>query len=199
VNETLKEGITNAVNSLEGWTTPERALEMAELILEHKPKIVVELGVFGGRSLIPMAMALRHSNHGGKIFGVDPWKIEAALEAENEKNREWWKGIDLEQIRRGAVNAIWAHLLDPWAVILQTSSQYAADVWAVIDILNIDGNHSEIASCRDVELYLPKVPIGGFIWMDDCDWPSTQRALRMLDKSCECLKDAKTYRLYRKR
>jgi cephalosporin hydroxylase len=198
MNEKLKEGIVNAVNSLEGWTSAERGLEMAELILENRPKTVVELGVFGGRSLIPQAMAIRHSNHGGKIYGVDPWKVESALEAENEANRDWWKSIDLEKVRRGAINAIWSHMLDPWVVIIQSQSQYAAELWNHIDILNIDGNHSEVASCRDVELYLPKVPAGGFIWMDDCDWPSTATALKILDRECERIKDGGKYRLYQK-
>lgn len=195
----LSQAIHTYLPQLEGWLTPERGVEMAEVILDIKPQVVVELGVFGGRSMLAQAMALRESNHGGVIYGVDPWKVEAALEGENEANRTWWsKDIDLELIHRGAMNAIWQHNLDEWAVVIRASSQHAYRLFPQIDVWFQDANHSEVASTRDVRLYLPRVKAGGIVTIDDTDWPTTKRAVELIEESCELVKDGGSYRVYQK-
>lgn len=197
---TLNEQIKNELPKLQGWTSWERGVEMAELIIKKKPLMCVELGVFGGRSLIAQALALKE-NGIGQIFGIDPWKVEAAVEGENSANADWWtKNVDLHEIHKGAMEALWRLELDKWAVVIQAKSQDAAGLFLNgIDWLLIDGNHSEVASCRDVDTYLPKVTSEGIIIFDDADWPSTQKALKMLDRECDLLRDAKTYRIYQKR
>lgn len=195
----LERAIHEYLPTMEGWLTPERGVEMAEAIWQTRPKVVVELGVFGGRSLIAQAMALRESS-GGIIYGVDPWKVEAALEGENEANRTWWsKDIDIEAIHRGAMNAIWQHNLDPWAIIIRAASQHVHQLFPKIDMLFIDANHSEVASTRDVDLYLPSVVELGIITIDDTDWPTTAHAVELLDRQCELVKDGGNYRTYQKR
>ncbi|OLE10688.1 MAG: hypothetical protein AUG89_11535 [Acidobacteria bacterium 13_1_20CM_4_56_7] len=190
--------IGSEMSKLDGWTTPERGIEMAKLILETKPTVVVELGVFGGRSFIAQAFALQ-SLGTGVIYGIDPWKTEAALEGENDANRQWWsESVDLEKIHREAMAVIWRNKLDQHAVIIRASSQHVVQLFNEIDVINIDANHSEIASCRDVELWLPKVKQGGLIWFDDADWVSTQKAVNMLHKSCDVVTDNEHWKLFRK-
>jgi cephalosporin hydroxylase len=184
---------------LEGWTTPARGMEMAELVLRTRPNTIVQIGVFGGRSLIAQAMALRH-NGKGKIYGIDPWKVDAALEGENPDNKSWWSKVDLEAIHRGAMRAIWEYGLDDWVVILRARSEHSVKLFAGgIDILEIDGNHSEVASCRDVNLYAPMLNQGAYVHFDDADWPSTQKALELLENWCTLEKDSGHTRLYRRR
>ena len=183
---------------LEGWTEPQRGAEMAEFVISQRPNIIVEIGTFGARSTIAMGAALRH-NQCGKIYTIDPWRKENALEAENDANRAWWDKLDLHKIHAGAMEAIWRHGLDEWIVVIRASSQNCWDLFRRIDILSIDGNHSEFASTRDVQLYLPAVVTGGLIFFDDADWPSTQTAMRLLDTSCEKLKDSGNWRVYRKK
>lgn len=194
----------------EGWLTPERGIEMAELILETRPNTVVEIGVFGARSLVAQALALKENRY-GKIYGIDPWKLEPAIEGENDANREWWtKNVNLNNIHNGAMGLIWQHQLDEYAVVIRAPSQYCAVIFSgdsrvvfkrEIEILNIDGCHSEVASCRDVEIYLPLVASGGWIWMDDCDWPTTKRAQSLIERECstERVSPDGHYKLYRKR
>lgn len=197
---TIKEQILKEIPTLQGWVSAERGIEMAELIIKHRPLICVELGVFGGRSLIAQALALKQ-NGIGQIYGIDPWKTEAALEGESKPNQEWWsKNVDLHEIHRGTMEAIWRLGLDEWAVVIRAKSQDAADLFVTgIDYLFIDGNHSEIASVRDVNTYLPKVTSEGIIIFDDADWPSTQKALQLLNAECDLIKDSVTYRIYQKR
>lgn len=181
------------------WAPVERLLETAESIIQSKPQVVVEIGVFAGRSMIPQALALKE-NGLGRIYGIDPWRLESAIEGENEANRDWWsKNVDLHQMHRLTVEAIWKYGLDERAIIIRAASQDAVTLFAddSIDLLTIDGCHSEVASCRDVRLYLPLVKFGGTIIFDDSDWQSTAKALSMLD-ACELMKDGGNYRVYRK-
>lgn len=197
----IEKAIDHYLPVLEGWLDTARGHAMAELIIETKPDVVVEIGVFGGRSLIAQGFALRENNK-GKIYGIDPWKVDTAVEGFNdEKNNEWWrKSITLEDIHRGTMRALWDHRLDEWTVIIRSASQHVYQLFNHnIDIIYIDGNHSEMSSCRDVENYVPRVKQGGFVWMDDADWPTTQKALGLLDTMCDLVRDNGSHRLYKKR
>lgn len=196
---------------MHGWCTEEKAVAMAQLIIGNNAKLVVELGVFGGRSLIPQALALRET--GGHIYGVDPWKKEACLEGINDKaNDEWWNKLDLEAIHRSCMGFIWANDLDPWCTVIRAKGEHIAGLFPIrekvgiedqatnpIDILHIDGNHSEVASTRDVELWLPRVRHGGYIWLDDTDWSTTAKAVELLNAACDVIQDVGTCRLFRKK
>jgi predicted O-methyltransferase YrrM len=175
--------IRDAMVPLQGWTTPERGFEMADAIFETRPKIVVEIGVFGGRSLVAQALAMRASGHGGLVVGIDPWRKEAALEGENEDNRKWWTAVDIEKVHRDAVNAIWSRNLQSHCVIIRSASQHVASLFPRVDMLFIDGNHA--MAMRDVEMWGPKVPPGGYIFADDADWNSTQFAYNRLKEMAD--------------
>lgn len=181
----IKKAIEEYIPPLGDWLDLHRACQMAELIYETDPKVVVEIGTFKGQSLLTMAFALRELNHGGTIYGIDPWKNEYALEGDRDwADKTWWKDIDLHAIHQGCMEQIWAHHLDEWVVVIRAPSQHVSQLFArlPIDVLYIDGNHSELASVRDVCLYVPHVAPGrGWIIMDDTDWQTTQKAVSLID------------------
>lgn len=186
----VQDAIHHYVPTLHGWLLPERGCEMADAIFETRPKLCVELGVFGGRSLISQAFALREINDGGVVVGIDPWRVEDALDGEkDEANRNWWRNnIDIEAIHRSAMKAIWDHHIEPWCSVIRAASQHAAPIFGDIGLLFIDGNHSETASMRDVETWVPKVRSGGYIFCDDNDWPSTQPAYARLKEMADVVR-----------
>lgn len=194
----LNQKIATACMPLDGWTTLERLETMAKLITDEKPELVVELGVFGGRSFIAQALALQSIGE-GVIYGVDPWRKEAAIEGEIAANATWWSSIDLEAIHRQTMNAIWGNSLEQHAVVVRSESQHCYHLFDNIDIINIDANHSELASCRDVRLYLPRVRKGGHVWMDDCDWETTHKAQQLIAEQCDVVLDEGHWKLYRKK
>lgn len=194
----LIEAIGNYIPKQEGWTTPERCCEMAELVCDTKPEMCVEIGVFAGRTLIAQAFGLR-DNHKGCIYGIDPWKMDSAIEGQNNPNNDtWWKKLDLELFHQQTMKCIWDHRLDEYAVVIRARSQDCCHLFQNIDILNIDGCHSEVASCRDVRLYLPRVKSGGYIHFDDTSWETTSAAQAILEKECKIIKQGDNYKLYRK-
>lgn len=199
LSQTAADQIASLIPRLEGWATVEKAVAMADLIVSSKPKVIVEIGVFGGRSLIPQALALRELGS-GHIYGIDPWRLAPVLEGNlNEADAKWWsRNVDLHEIHKGFMEALWREALDPWVTILRCTAEQALPLLPEIDILHIDGNHSELASCRDVEQFLPKVPAGGLIWFDDIDWETTRQAVLLLSTACERVQDVGTCALFRK-
>lgn len=191
---------------LDGWCWFEKAIAMAELIEVDQPAIVVEHGIFGGRSMLPMALQLR-DNGRGVIFGTDPWTKPASLEGQHAKvDSDWWGRIDHSRIMLKFMGRLEELGLIDWAVPMRGSSQAISVAFAEesIDILHIDGNHSQEVSLRDEALWFDKVRPDGYIWLDDIDWPTNAACVRSLDERCNIMKDVKTEglghcRLYQKR
>jgi hypothetical protein len=184
MNANLVSKIETVISQAHGWCTLEKAMAMAGLILGVKPAVVVELGVFGGKSLIPQALALQ-SLGSGVIYGIDPWENAACVEGENDKaNDEWWQGVPLQQVFESCQELMRRFELSNCHLLRQRSERVATTFGDEIAVLHVDGNHSELASCRDVELWLPKVRPGGFVWADDANWPTTQKALGMIAEKC---------------
>lgn len=186
MTSSLENSIRKVIEPLEGWCWPEKALAMADLILENRPVTVVEIGVFGGRSLIPQALALKEVGS-GIVYGIDPWRREDALEGFlSDADRAWWSSVDLDLIHGGCMRAIWEAKVEEHCIIIRSHSRHCPRLFAGgIQILHIDSTHSEEASTRDVNLYLPQVPAGGFVWMDDLNWPTVAKAVALLEASCD--------------
>lgn len=212
MTEELRRKIEELVPKMEGWATVDKAMAMAELILEVKPKTIVELGVFGGRSMLPQALALREVSETNKcmdgvIYGVDPMQIAPAIEGEiGEAHAQWWlKDCPLHIIHEGAMQALWKENLEPWFILIRSTAEHAAHLFKSIDILHFDQNHSEMSSMRDIQIYFPLVRDGGYIWFDDVDWDSTKKAQAWLaEQGCDTIKDivfdgAPRCRLYQKK
>ena len=201
--EHIKAAIYEYLPSQDGWTTPERGCEMASRILETNAQVCIDIGVYAARSTIAMGFAARQLGH-SMVYGIDPWKVEAAIESDSvEENAKWWKqNSDLETMHKRTMQNIWAHRLDRWVTIIRAPSQYVHQLFPVVDFLNIDGNHTEVASCRDVELYVPKLRSGCYLTFDDTGWATTQSALRMVEQTCDLVEtfvddhknESRTYR-----
>lgn len=208
----LRADIETADKGLAGWCDPEKARQMAGLILSVDPRVVVEIGVYGGKSLVPQALALRHlRNHGkgpGVIYGIDPWTVAAADEfwagetqQDRKDHREWWLersqlSVEMANVHRHVARwELWDH------VRLIAAGSEAVATWfddRPIDVLHIDGNHHAEAATRDVRNYLPRVRPGGYVWMDDVGWETVRPAVAMMDRLCRIVLDCGNWRLYRK-
>lgn len=187
------------IETLEGWCSFEKASAMANIILNTKPAVSVELGVFGGRSLIAQGIALKNAGS-GVVWGIDPWTKDANVEGElNTANKGWWGSLDIAAIRNGAINAVTQFDLWNWVRVIVARSEHCHELFGPIDVLHIDGNHSETCSTRDANLWLPKVVKGGFVWFDDMDWPETQKARQIVESVCDPVITVGNCQLYRKR
>jgi predicted O-methyltransferase YrrM len=206
VERELHNKIEILVPKFEGWCSVEKAKWLVSWILRKKPKLVVEIGVFAGRSLIPIGLALKSVQafiDDGKAiaYGIDPYTKEAALEGQQpDENEKWWKTIDLAKIKALALKAIDETNLGDVVTLLDISAEEAAGLIddGTVDLLHVDGNHSEISSCRDVNIWFCKVTPGGIIVLDDTDWPTVQAARKILNERCKKVCHATTWEVFQK-
>ncbi len=200
MKQELKNTIISCVESCHGWCKEEKALVMAGLILATKPKVVVELGIFGGRSFIPQALALKEVGS-GVIVGIDPWSYEGCVEGKNDKeNDEWWLQQDLESIYKDFLNKLKKYeVTNHTSIVRDTATKVVNQIKEEISIAHFDANHSEFCSCRDLEEWMPKIKSGGFVILDDIDWATMQKAVRLIDKWCERIGGVSNSYIYIKR
>lgn len=202
---TLQEWIETEMPHMEGWCTKEKAEKIAELVKEHKPDVCVEIGVFAGRSLFAIAKSLEAYHPAGIAYGIDSWMKESVLEGENSKeNNEWWGSLDLEFFYNYTLEHLKNYELEKNCQILRGDSEDFLDQFKDIPIglLHIDGNHSELTSCRDVSTYVPLVLPGHPIIMDDLNWATTEKAQKLLEtmatKVCEIESNGNKFGVYLK-
>ncbi len=191
--DALMTQVAEVLPNIHGWCSVEKARALCEAILSRQPEVCVEIGVFGGSSLVPQALALKANGH-GLIHGIDPWSVDAALEEmQSADNKAWWGAkVDLESIHQHCVENITKYGLQTHCTLIRKKAEEVADNFAdeSIDMLHIDGNHSELLSYKDATLYLPKVKSGGLIFFDDIWWSdgtaeaTTRKAIVFLLQSC---------------
>ena len=174
-SETSMKEIYNRINqilpTMHGWCTTEKGRRLAEIILETCPKKVVELGVFGGKSLISLALGAKQV--GATVDGIDPYTAAASLDHDPDPvNDAWWAKVDYELILRCAQQAIVDHGLAGTARVIRATSAAAASSYenGSIGVLHQDSNHSEKQSTKEVELWEPKISAAGVWIMDDIGW-----------------------------
>jgi predicted O-methyltransferase YrrM len=187
-NEKAKRHAIACANLLQGWCSPGKMSMLIDLVLKMKPKVIVEIGVWGGKSFVPMVSALK-ANKSGIAYGIDPWSNEASVEEMmNEANRAYWGVVDHQAIKRELMQKIWEFQLQEYAELIQSTSEEAPPI-AEIELLHIDGNHSERTSYLDVTKWVPLMKKGGIVLFDDMTWYengvyTTARAVEWLDKNC---------------
>lgn len=191
------------LNELEGWCSEKKARVLCALVSYFRPNTCVEIGVFGGKSLFAIASACYE--YGGTVHGIDPWeRDEAVLAVQEQANKDYWGSVNLDAVYNGCVAALSRLGLEACCHIRRMTSEQAAPLFETVDLLHIDGNHTEKQSTLDATLWLPKVTSGGIVVFDDIDWceagkPTTAAAVRIVEDQCELLSQIENYAIYRKR
>lgn len=181
--------ITTAIPTMDGWCTVEKAFALAGLVLTIKPKICVEIGTYAGRSFLPMLWALMETKS-GKAIGIDPYDAKISSEQEFPGNSEWWATLDHALIERKFLAFLKAYATpEVYEVIKSTSDKYTPP--GRIDVLHIDGGHTDVA-IRDAKRYGANVRPDGFIILDDIQWVGGS-VLRAIDE-LEAMGFAEVYR-----
>lgn len=186
---------------MEGWCTHEKACVLFKLVEDYKPELCAELGTFSGRSIVAIASGLKAIG-GGIIFGIDPWRVEAALEGTNtDADNQWWKQVPWDRI----IREYYDRLLE-YELLEYTSHFRKHDLDCLIyfndesiNLIHFDSNHSEEVAVRTVHSWWPKLAEGCVIVMDDITWSGQSKAVVVLGEyGCETIKEYDTYAVYRK-
>ncbi len=184
----VKQKAFELMNQLTGWCAYSKGALIMDLIIKHKPQTIVEIGVWGGKSLVPMAYVLRELGR-GKVYGIDPWDKDESLQwVVDESNRKYWGWADHNAILYELLEKIERFELSDQIELIRATSEDAPLIYD-IDMLHIDGNHSEETSFIDVTKWVPLVKSGGWIFFDDLHWYengkyTTAKAVAWLNANC---------------
>ena len=158
-----------------------KSLVLGDIIVTKKLVRIVEIGVYRGRLMLPLAVLMKALGR-GEVVGIDPYTAADAVQTDDHQVaidlKAWPATVAWDDIHDSVVEAIASNGLEDRARLIRSRSQDVAHDFApgTIDLLHVDGNHDEAAVSRDVELYLPKISAGGFIVLDDVSWPSVRTA-----------------------
>lgn len=189
--ESLKKEVCENIREIAGWCSSEKASEFIDLVLAVKPLVCAEIGVYTGASLYPVAAALQYLGQ-GVVLAIDPWdKIECIRYYDPDLDRahlKWWAHINMDHVYFGFLNVLRCYDLEETCIIFRCTSKKAAAAIGEIDILYLDGNHCEKIALADVQLYLPKIRNGGYLWFNDARWASLQPAVEYVSQFCDIVK-----------
>lgn len=171
----LHQQILKATDGMHGWCERGKRIALANLVLALYPKTIVEIGVWGGQSLIPMAMAARsisNPTYRPKVIAIDPWDAEASVKGQDSKDADWWGKQIGQQHHEMVYQRFIAKLhelgLREIVEVIRKPSD-AVNPPPVIDIYHCDGNHSNQATV-DIMRFAPSIPSGGVCVLDDLNW-----------------------------
>jgi hypothetical protein len=162
IYQNLKKDLISELSTV--WCSKEKIELLMDLVYVVKPKVCVEIGVFSGSSLIPVAVMLKYLQH-GMVFAVDAWSnAEATKYIEyDDPNLPGWSAVDLLGAHIQFIQRLGQKAVQSYCTILRNPSAVAAQFIGEIDFLHLDGDYTEKGSLEDVALYLPKVKSGGYI------------------------------------
>ncbi len=163
--------LQSLVDSLpvDGWCSVEKAQTLAMVVAVCHPKIVVEIGVFAGRSLIPMALAMKYEKYDGKIIAIDSWNAGDSIEGQAPADAAWWNALDHQRIFDDFNAALLKLGIDSLVEIRRCRSDKTSVPYP-IDLLHIDGNHG-LTAVSDAQFYgVDGVRVGGLCCVDDIGW-----------------------------
>lgn len=153
---------------------------MAYLASFFKLKNYVEIGVYKGRSLFPIAQAFKDNE--GKAYGIDPYLPGETKEYNLDKTlkvlaNKFLKGIDFETMYNQVLTYTEEFKLSKVIEIIRKTSTEAAPYFKAIkiDMLHINGNHDFESVQADINNYSPLIREGGIIVFDCINLDSVRR------------------------
>lgn len=170
-------GLKSQVKSYlaKSWCSEEKIELLMDLMVLEQPVNCVEIGVFSGSSLLPVATTLKFLGR-GKVVGIEPWSNSEVVKAmsKNEPQKKWWSEVDMQRVFSECMVMIKQWDLYSYWKIIKSTSENAVQKMGEIDFLHIDGSFMSDSALSDAKLYLPKVKMGGcilasnmLIWIND--------------------------------
>lgn len=182
-NRKLFSLISSVTQTLDGWCSVPKAAALAAMTTAMNVQLAIEIGVWAGRSLLPVAFAMK-AKGSGVIKGIDPYLAAASAADEFGDNLEWWNNQKMhDDIKAKFWNHVKKFEVISHVDLIEKRSDDVSLVGATdFDLLHVDGNHQEQA-IRDAEKFGPLVRLGGIVVCDDLKWQggATLRAIDTLE------------------
>jgi predicted O-methyltransferase YrrM len=168
-----------------GWCLDPKQRFLAEIVQQRDLQNMVEIGVWQGKSLIPMAWGCKQKGS-GKIIAIDAYDVAYLIENGGDEHPSYYAADQNENEQKFLQNLKRFEVEDfvtyegPQAS-LQAAKKYKKDEF---DLIHIDANHSEINSLQDFYSWFPKLKIGGVLVLDDTDRTQTIKLRQQATELC---------------
>ncbi len=196
------EAMLQAMSTVTGWCTPEKAMQLYNLVLESNAQCICELGSFYGRSFIPLAFACAYKQSGTAI-ATDAFNVQSTLEGNNdERNNEWWSKIDFDQAYQFLLDTLSRFELNHFTQVIKARSEDVANFFEdySIDILHQDTSHNETVITRELDLFIQKLKPHGYWIADDVQWEESKEGYKKLpDYGLILVKDFADWQIWQKK
>ena len=173
--------IITKYKSIQGWCSLRKSLHLASLVVATNSTVSVELGVWGGASSIPMALAHKFIGK-GILWAVDPWSASASIIDQNAENQAFWGNQQMHDLvyqdfMKNLINL----QLNDYIKVIRSTSDKAQLPEIPIEVLSVDGNHGKQV-IQDITKWAPRVGGGGYVCLDDMSWDggSVMEAIHLL-------------------
>ena len=138
---------------VEGWLSDAQGRALFEAAAATTGRgAIVEIGSWKGRSTTWLASGARLA--GRRVYAIDP----------HRQSREDPGAATLDAFLANLARNGLADVVDP---LIMTSEEAAARITAPVELLFIDGDHTDEAVRRDAELWLPRLIEGGTVMFHD--------------------------------
>jgi hypothetical protein len=141
---------------------------LRELTLHHGWTRGAELGLWHGRTIVHLLA------HCGELtmIGVDLWQPQP--DNPGPEGYEGWDHQQHEQIARRSLRPYGsrATIIKDWTA---KAAEQVPD--GSLDFVFVDADHSEAGCRRDIEAWLPKIKLSGWMIGHDITWPGVRTAV----------------------
>lgn len=134
-----------------------------DLVATLKPALLVELGVDRGESYFAFCQSADENRTGTRCVGVDTWQGDQHAGGYDETTFA-------EVVEHNRAN------YESFSTLLRSDFDDALNQFepGSIDVLHLDGLHTEAAVRHDIESWLPKLRSGGILLLHDVDVESKE-------------------------
>lgn len=166
------------IQAVHGWT---REVQLRYLMRQVRAlpdrALVVELGVWQGRSVLAMAEACRGTSK--RVFAIDPWVDYDEGGGAVSGYLARYGVTSFEEVYEAFVAHCRRLALEPWIVTVRAPSVETARAWrhGPVSLVFVDASHHYDAVRADLEAWVPLVRPDGIVCGDDWEWDSVRRAV----------------------
>ncbi len=172
-------GIRRYWHDIDGWFTWRSAQEEAVSVFPAGSRFV-EVGTYLGRSLCSLGEVVERSGKNIEVIGIDTCR------GSGPENGKDYHGGAVAEGGGTFAGALHKNVLDcgfgERITLIISDSVSAARLFsdASLDWVHLDARHDYVSVKADIEAWLPKVKVGGWLSGDDYDeqkWPQVVKAV----------------------
>ena len=160
----LPDDVWESISSASGWCWREKAELIYTLTSSPNVRAGVEIGVFGGRSLLPMCLGLAKNQ--GIAYGYDPYEKHRVYQVD----QSYWDKLDYDGLMHEAMGLLSKYGISTDVLQRKRSLDASLNHPGGIQFLHIDGSHYMWDTVLDLALWTRKLDVGGWLLLDDTNY-----------------------------